>query len=266
MVSSAFFIAYEYFNKWLTLDAIRKIVKGDTPEMKEFYANKALANSYKMQYFVFASIWGFYVLKPSGWLNWEIGGTLSIAESTKFLLSTMPYTPIPRNMQIYALVTLGFHVGEWFAMVFLREPTSDYYEMTLHHIATFTCYYVTLTCNAGLGYVGFYLHDIADIFTAMGRLLSSTNYEGASLVCGVLLISTWIWTRLYILPQYLYAMWTTPVSECMAILQWMNIFQTMVLQFLHIYWFYLIIGMMIHKIKSGKFEDKSSRKIESKTN
>lgn len=265
IASGAFFVLYEYINKWLTLDFIRKLVKGETPELRDFYAKKACFNSYKMQYFAFATVWGYRVLKPSGWLNWELGGDISIAEMTKLLLGTMPYMPIPRDLQIYALVTMGFHTGDWFAMVFIREATSDYYEMTLHHIATFTCYYTALLTNASLGFVGFFLHDIADIFTTMGRMLSSTNFEGASLACGICLITTWIWTRLYILPHYLVAMWTVPVQEGVAYLQWMNCFQTMVLQVMHIYWFYLIVGMILHKLKGGKLEDTQSSPVDKPT-
>jgi hypothetical protein len=42
---------------------------------------------------------------------------------------------------------MGFHVGDWFAMEFFREKTSDYYEMSLHHIATFACYFATISNN-----------------------------------------------------------------------------------------------------------------------
>jgi len=264
LASAAFFVAYEIVNKWLTLGIMSKVAKGDTPEMKEFYASKACFNSYKMQYFIFATIWGYLVLEPSGWLNWEIGGTLTIPEQTKLLLPTMPFKAVPRGMQMYALVTMGFHAGDWFAMAFIREVTNDYYEMTLHHISTITCYFVTVTTNITLGFVGFYLHDIADIFTTMGRMVSATKFEGASIAVAVCLLSSWIWTRLWILPQYMYAVWTTPVHESMYYLQWFNAIQTLVLQFLHIYWFYLIAGMVVHKLKTGKTEDTMGRKVSTK--
>lgn len=264
LASAAGFCIYEAVNAKVTYGLLFSVAKGRTDEMKQFFTKKACLNFYKMTYFTFATIWGYYVLKPTGWLPWHIGGSLSINEGFDIWYKDMPFAPVPRSIQIYGLVTFGFHLGDWFAMAFFRDITSDYNEMTLHHIATFGCYFAMIANNQRLGYVAFYLHDIADIFTTMGRTLSSTKLESLIIFCVVCLLSSWVWTRLIVLPQILFRLVTTPVNECMFYIQTLNMLQISMLQLMHVYWFYLIAGMAAHKLRTGKTEDTQNAKVKQK--
>jgi ceramide synthetase len=150
---------------------------------------------------------------------------------------------------------MGYHIHDWFAMVYLREPNSDYYEMTLHHIATIGSYYSAIVNNHAFGFAAMYLHDIADIFTTMSRVFTSTTLGGASVVSAIFLELTWIWTRLWVLPQCIYYLATVPCHEVMKTLWYFNFVPSCVLQLMHVYWFILITGMIVHKLKTGKAED-----------
>ena len=69
-----------------------------------------------MQYFFLAIIWGYYVLHTTGWLPWHIGGHKTIGETIDVALSKtdprMPYIKYARQILVYALGTMGFHVGD----------------------------------------------------------------------------------------------------------------------------------------------------------
>lgn len=89
------------------------LTKGDGDEqLKKFYTKKAIRTCWQVQYFTFAAIWGYSVLKPTGWLCWEIGGEMSITEVWKITMAEVPYLKCPRPVLIYALGTMGYHFGD----------------------------------------------------------------------------------------------------------------------------------------------------------
>ena len=49
-----------------------------------------------------------------------------------------------------------------------------------------------------------YLHDLADIPANLGKVFSSTVYETISSVIGVWLMIFWGYTRIIILPWFIY--------------------------------------------------------------
>lgn len=206
---------YEALNHKVVYGVFHSVAKGNTDELKHFFADKACLNFYKCTYFTFATVWGYLVLAPTGWLPWHLGGVLSLYESFNLVSENTPFVPVSRPIQLYGLITMGFHLGDWFAMALFRVRTSDHGEMTLHHIATFSCYFAIISNNMRIGYVAFFLHDIADIFTTMGRTVSSTRLEFLTVPVIVCLLSTWVWTRLFVLPQLLYRIITTPTTEIM---------------------------------------------------
>lgn len=157
---------------------------------------------------------------------------------------------------------MGYHLSDWFNLTFVRERASDFNEMSLHHLATFTCYFAAIWGNyLVIGGVVAYLHDIADIFTTTARVLNSTHYEKSALVCFIFLLASWVWTRLYVLPQFLYRLLTDRFPESMLYFQRFNAVLLGILQLLHIYWFILLAQMAIHKAKTGKAEDLQNQKV-----
>lgn len=174
-------------------------------QLHSFYTKKACRTFYQIQYFILATTWGYYVLLPTGWLPWQIGGDKSIDEAIDVSMyktdPPMPYTKYPRKVLVYALSTMGYHFGDCVSQVFFKERQSDHYEMLLHHIVTCSLYFCMIYGNnMGLGCVIAYLHDIADIFGALVKCASSTKYGDLTLVIFFFMISTWFWTRLFILP------------------------------------------------------------------
>lgn len=85
---------------------------GNDVKLKRFYTEKACKSFWMMQYFLASAIWGYVVLRPHGWLPWQIGGNVSLDEAWRVGAGAeMPYKKTPRSVHIYALATMGFHFG-----------------------------------------------------------------------------------------------------------------------------------------------------------
>ena len=139
--------------------------------------------------------------------------------------------------------------------------------MLLHHIATCALYFCMIFGNnLGIGCTIAYLHDIADIFGCAVKLASSTNYQNVTLVVFVVMMSTWLWTRLIVLPQLIFQIMTTEFDPVVSLFCRINGVFLCVLQFLHAYWFYLFILMILHKIKTGQAEDLQNQPLHKKNN
>ena len=111
---------------------------------------------------------------------------------------------------------MSFFVGDFFAMMFLKERTSDFYEMLLHHVATCVLYFSAVWGNyMVIGGVTCFCHDIGDILTTCVRLLSCTTFETASVVTYLILLLVWIWTRLIVVPLIMYNLWTVYYPDSM---------------------------------------------------
>lgn len=169
---------------------------------------------------------------------------------------TMPYGIFPRSLMVYGLGTMGFHFGDMLNQTFIKERTSDFYEMSLHHIATLALYFTMVYGNnLGVGCVIAYLHDIADIMQTATKVAVSTKFETLPVVCFVLVLTSWFWTRLYVFPQIIYRIMTDEFDDSIWLWARLNGVFLSVLLSLHIYWFCLLILIGLHKARTGKAED-----------
>ena len=142
--------------------------------------------------------------------------------------------------------------------------------MMIHHIVANSLYFSYIFGNAvPFGSMIAYLHDLADIPANLGKVFSSTVYETISSAIGVWLMIVWGYTRIIILPWFIYHMFkglfTYPAG--FEQLQPFMLLGTILLSLmccLHIYWFTLFLRMFYHFIGDGKIEDLGNRVEKSK--
>jgi hypothetical protein len=141
-----------------------------------------------------------------------------------------------------------------------REKRPDFDEMFAHHIcAVALTGGMLMTNNRGVGIVTAYIHIWADIPVQISRILSTTYYAKTTAVSLVVLISVWIWTRVFILGKITWIVWfqvvyPTELSHFNVFARIFAIFATS-LYSLHVYWTVLLFKMMIGFIKSGANTD-----------
>ena len=163
---------------------------------------------------------------------------------------------------VYALGTMGYHFGDSIIQALIRERQSDFYEMLLHHIATCSLYFCMIYGNnMGIGCLIAYLHDIADIFGALVKCASTTKYANLTVLIFLIMMCLWFWTRLFVLPQIIYRIMTDEFVPSVQLFVKLNGIFLCVLQFLHIYWFYMFLAMLLHKLKTGEAEDLQNRHV-----
>lgn len=112
-------------------------------------------------------------------------------------------TPLTELAYMFELAAYTF---TGIAHRFFSVRKNDYYVMYGHHIATVMLIsgsYVTKCFRVGI--VVMFLHDISDFITDITQLLNHSHMEGSEYyysteILFVIMLSTWIYTRLYILP------------------------------------------------------------------
>ena len=81
--------------------------------------------------------------------------------------------------------------------------------MLIHHLAANCLYFCYIFGNmVPMGSVIAYLHDLADIPTNFGKVLSSTTFTLATVVDGVVVLVVWAYTRCYLLPKCIHYLFT----------------------------------------------------------
>lgn len=200
-----YFLGYNFFFE---------IAKGEGEERVK-YTMKCCEFSFRTVYFLTAAIWGWNVLKDNPNLYESLGGPAGgTIDKMPFNSLDVLYKVYSEELYDYSLYTWGFHFGNFIQHTFFDEWGHDFAEMLLHHIAANCLYFSYITGNIiGFGSICAYLHDLADVPASISKVMASTRYEKTSVVCGLIMIAAWFWTRIYLLPQCIYHIFSTTVVQ-----------------------------------------------------
>jgi hypothetical protein len=130
--------------------------------------------------------------------------------------------------------------------------------MLLHHVIT-----VVLTSMAYyMNYVNvthliLFVHDIGDVFLALGRAFADTTYNKFSIAAYIALLITWPYYRLYLYPSEM--LWVSCYGNPrFDVIYGMEILGLMahILLILHIYWYYVILTYAKNVLFKGTTDDK----------
>jgi len=217
-------------------------------------AKRQLDSIFKGSYFVFAIVFGYIVAKDSYFFPVLLGGR----GEARLMFKDFPYQtteefPLIRE---YLLVQLGYHTHSFIVHVF-SKPRNDFIEMLLHHSMTVflisLAYLMNYVCGSLLILV---THDVSDFCVYLTRVFVDTNNTKATVVSYSLLMTSWIYTRLFIFPYEL-IYWGTYYSIAFEEIYGIWLMGAMLhfLLVLHIYWFYLLIKMGMRFAKKGTTKD-----------
>lgn len=171
----------------------------------------------------------------------------------------------------YGLFTSGYHFSELIRYTFFSERKSDYEEMVTHHIVTMVLYIGYFLANMHcIGAFIAVLHDISDIFVNLGRIAQASEYTKVSFGFSFIVLTTWAWTRLYILPYCIWFLIYVSNPQFFSTLELADVYVPYIksmafflgcLAILHYWWFYLIVQMIYGIITKGELID-LQRKVE----
>jgi len=151
---------------------------------------------------------------------------------------------------------MGYVIEDLVHHLCFKERTSDFWEMTLHHLLTLTLYGGMIMQN--LIYVGVvisWLHSTSDITTALSRMLSQTVYKLSTVVSFGVCILSWILLRNYWMPVMTYASHKYIIypKELEQFQHAPDILVSFlkVLCCMHLYWLVLFLNMYIGGLING---------------
>ena len=159
---------------------------------------------YKLIFYTFSSAHGWYILKDTEIMPWYLGGKGKVENA----FIGIPWQPQIPGLLEYSLFQLGYFIEELFQHLIVRERTSDYWEMNLHHFLTITLISGMIVQNfIRAGTIISFLHCLSDISTAFVRLASQTSYKNTTIVSFFICILSWIYLRNVCIPMATWELW-----------------------------------------------------------
>ncbi|XP_040189163.1 ceramide synthase 2 [Rana temporaria] len=156
----------------------------------------------------------------------------------------------------YYMIELGFYWSLLFRVAF-DVKRKDFKEQIIHHVATIILISFSWCANyIRVGTLVMVIHDSSDFFLESAKMFNYAGWIDAGNNIFVVFALVFIITRIIILPFWiLHCTWVYPL-EIYAPFFGYYFFNVMlwVLQCLHIFWAYLILGMA-HKFLTGKLEE-----------
>ena len=244
------------------------------PVMKFLKAKKAQDKSFSLIYFCIVTVWGYVILKDTDFLLPSLGGKAGntfddVWNDYPFFIQQEQRS----SLKVYQWATMGYHV---FSLMKLfthqrqaRRP--DFMEMFLHHLLTVALYSISYMTNfVKHGSVIMFLHDWADIPTAVTKCFVETTFKKSTWIGGIIVLFLWAYSRLIVFPQIIYYCTYLPPLESTFMLDipgqdtynagWRSIvFGSAVFLFflyiLHIYWYVLFIRSIYRAAVHDKMED-----------
>jgi len=174
------------------------------------------------------------------------------------------YRPFPTNptgyYKLYYLLQFGFYVHSLMVHFFFEVKRSDFYVLFVHHIVTI--WLIHFSYVSGLWKIGVLImvvHDVSDVPLEAAKACSNIGYEFAAHFWFVLLIISWLGTRMSIFPfKIIYSvMFEIPMEVPIDVVPLYYVFNALlcVLQLMHIYWFFLIVRTAYRVTMYGNSDD-----------
>jgi len=112
------------------------------------------------------------------------------------------------NFKTYYLVQFAYHFHSLIFQLFLAHR-NDFVEMVLHHTCAIFLVGFSYSMNfLRVGSLVLFVHDTCDIISFLVKAVVDTNYTIAVVISYFLLLLSWGYMRLFVLPVYLiYTCW-----------------------------------------------------------
>jgi ceramide synthetase len=199
----------------------------------EYRTSKKAFNKYRAIYFGFVSVYGYLVLKDTQDLPNFLGGSGDISNWFK----DYPYREVSTDVKTYMVFTMGYHVSNLILLA-AKERKVDFVEMMFHHIVTVFLFGGSFMINfVPIGAVVAFLHDTADFICAVLKISAETEYDNMTKVSFVVLMTTWVYTRLLVFPYLILSHEHSHLDEETLFFHYILQFACYALDLLHFVWF-----------------------------
>lgn len=195
---------------WLVMKEIIDMISGfilrkciANPDQNKERIQMAVDSIWQIIYFSMSVAWGYSFLSVSRWLPSFLGGKhpRGALEAT---YESLLFIDTPPGCHCYILFNYGYHVLDFFNHL-KGEKKEDWREVFLQHLVVLMMYPAFFLSNLmGIGVLVSWIHDIADIFFNLCRLLNMVGPSFLYQASYALLIIVWTYTRSLVLPYFIY--------------------------------------------------------------
>jgi len=171
---------------------------------------------------------------------------------------------VPFKTTLFYCIEIGFYIQAVPFLIFIEVRRKDWLESFAHHLVTLWLMYYSWWANFTRGgLMVMLLHDISDIFLEGAKLAKYADKEQLALQLFVSFALSWIILRVIIYPYMIvgrmlvdpiiyiaipYDIDTQPHYSILGTL-------FLLLYFLHLYWTYLILKVVVKQLKTGSTTD-----------
>ncbi|KAF9534230.1 TLC domain-containing protein [Crepidotus variabilis] len=219
---------------------------------------------YALVYFLTMGLWGWRIMAtlPTYWYN------------TKAFWYGYPHWDMKPELKRYYLMQSSYWVQQLLVIVLkLEKPRKDYWELVAHHIVTLWLvgwsYFINLTLIGNAIYVSM---DLPDAFLAFSKLLNYIQWNTAKIYFFALFFVVWSYFRHYLNLKILWSVWYEEplIPESSKKWSWSNgsyltdwmkyqvFVPILLLQFLNLFWYYLILRIMARALLTAEADDTRS--------
>lgn len=180
-----------------------------------------------------------------------IGGVVALYDKEWFYDTREVWTGFPKQTMLesqywYYILEMSFYGSLLFSVAF-DVKRKDFKEQIIHHLATLVLLSFSWCVNyIRIGTLVMLVHDASDVLLESAKLFNYAKWEKTSLAIFVVFSVVFLVTRLIIFPFWLiHCTWVYPIHHYPAFFGY-YFFNVMlvVLLGLHVFWAYLILGMM----------------------
>ncbi|KAJ1352162.1 hypothetical protein KIN20_008367 [Parelaphostrongylus tenuis] len=179
-----------------------------------------------------------------------------------------PHHNVTTSIWWYYMLEAAFYWALLIGTVCIDIRRADFMQMTLHHGITILLLNISWTMNmVRAGTLVLFVHDAADIFIEMAKIVRYADWKGVLNVLFVVFIIVWTTTRLIYYPFWIIrSVWFDAPELIQSSYQWTNIWQRPVvprilmvmlssLLVLHMFWTYVIVKVACKSVKGGELDD-----------
>lgn len=233
----------------------KKEFKNKSPELIKKYERKIASNFFKFCWYLWISIFGYYVCKDLDYLPPEFFGKGYVPNMFKKGYPKSFFHYKPPYFNFHYLFCLSYCCEELFYVLFIYERQSDYFLMILHHAVTIGLLVFSYMANySNIGSVVLIMHNYSDCILYFLRCIVYIPLSVAAKKVGTgFAILPFIY-RVIFLGKILYQLYTYVTWKWQLIENSMFGF-LVVLWLHHVYWVIFAIVLLYGAVTKNSFSD-----------
>ena len=163
---------------------------------------------------------------------------------------------------IYYMMNLCYYIIDLVFLLFINDSQNDFLIMVIHHMSSIFLIFFSFWANlSNIGCIVLHIHNIGNVIVYFIRVTMYSEITTLAKACmAVVLISVWIYTRVFVFGKLIILMWSDFTDWNLNV--WYLWTLLVVLLVMHVYWVIEILKKFKLLLFENKVEDVSKVKIE----